>query len=182
MIIIEGPDGAGKSRLIARLHEELGIPIHERAVRDKHGPSDTEGSTLWDWTVRDVASWENQDVMLYDRHPLISEYIYGPVTRGRMASGFNQPSSQGLRHKVERHAVLIVCLPPLEVVEENIKKDDQMEGVHENISVLYGLYEALLSQWPGWPVRYDYTRRDGYDMIRRFVRMHVAQWQKGMAS
>lgn len=181
MIIIEGPDGAGKSWLVKQLSNELGIPQHERAVRDRLGPHDVEGTTLWDWAVRDVASWETSDVFLYDRHPLVSEYIYGPVTRGRMAPGFTHPSAQGVRQQIEQQCLLIVCLPPLEVVLENIQKEEQMEGVQENATILYGLYEALLASWPGWPVRYDYTRPSSLLMIKRFVRMHAAQW-KGRAS
>jgi hypothetical protein len=182
MIIIEGPDGAGKSWLVKQLSKDLGIPVHERAVRDRVGPADTRGDGLWQWAHHDVTTWPRQGVHVYDRHPLVSEYIYGPVIRGKSAPGFNQPSAHGLRRQMEQRCLLVLCLPPIEVVLRNIRNEEQMEGVQEHPTQLYGLYESLVSSWGGWRVVYDYTEGESeYEHVKMAARLHAAQWKHNLA-
>jgi hypothetical protein len=180
MIIVEGPDGTGKSTLIAKLSEDLDIPKHERAVRDRLGPSDLQGQSLWQWAYHDVTTWPSQALAIYDRHPLVSEYIYGPVIRGASAPGFNQPTAQGLRRKMEQQCLLVLCIPPHEVYIANLKLEEQMEGVDEHAVQLYGLYEALVSSWGGWRVLYDFTEGEAYEHVKMSVRLHAAQWKNNL--
>jgi hypothetical protein len=182
MIIVEGPDGAGKSYLVKQLSHDLVIPQHERAVRDRLGPHDPEGTSLWQWAYHDVTTWAAQPMSLYDRHPLVSEYIYGPIVRGQSAPGFNHPSAHGLRRLMEQRCLLVLCLPPHDTYVENLRKEEQMEGVDEHALQLYGLYEALISSWGGWRVVYDYTELPSqYEHVRMSARLHAAQWKNNLA-
>jgi hypothetical protein len=189
MIIVEGPDGAGKTNLIARMTNELGIPVHERHAGSRDGPIEN----LWDWTSRDLASWEGSDVMIYDRHPLISEYIYGPAIRGRLAWGFTHPSAHGMRRRMEQQCLLILALPDFHTVERNVQatEEDQLEGVSTKIEFIYWSYAALRSSWNGWMVDYDYPRsfdpagndletegKGSYRSVLRAAKLHVATWEK----
>ena len=185
MIIVEGPDGAGKSHLVGMLSEDLGIPVHERAVRDRLGPADPQGASLWKWAYNDVTTWPSQPMSISDRHPLVSEYIYGPIIRGVSAPGFNHPSAHGLRRQMEQRCLLVLCLPPHEVYLANLKQEEQMDGVDEHALQLYGLYEALISSWGGWRVVYDFvpwTHGDEsqYEHVKMSVRLHAAQWKKNL--
>lgn len=179
VIIVEGPDGAGKSSLVKRLHEDTRLPIHVRASTSLGGPV----ANLWEWVVQDVTSWDRQSLSLYDRHPLVSEYIYGPICRGALPQGFMGHSSRNIFQQFQKQALVIFCMPPLELVLENVTNENlpQMEGVEHNISALYYSYAGTRSNWGGWAVDYDYTRAEGkgsYDSVRRCVRIHTATFRK----
>lgn len=153
MIIVEGPDGAGKTKLIQRLSLNLEIPIKPRVVS-----SDTE-------MLVDLQEWVNEDLheglkrALYDRHRLISEPIYGPVLRKEMQPGF--ADARWLRNRQQTlrqiQPYVIFCLPPLEQVRENVFKNDENWVVQESINTIYWLYFNAASSWPGPGMVWDYT-------------------------
>src|SRR5689334_16478912 len=83
MIIVEGPDGGGKTRLISRLSSDLGLPVAQRVVS-----AEAEAMTdLKTWV--DLNLIEGNVAVLFDRHRLISEPIYGPVLRYYPEDGFD---------------------------------------------------------------------------------------------
>jgi hypothetical protein len=183
MIILEGPDGSGKSNLARRLNEQLGIPLHERASSSKEGPVEN----LWAWTVNDVGSWSDshEPVAIYDRHPLISEYIYGPTARGQLKPGFTHPAAGGMIRKMQQCCLLVLCLPPLETVRRNVLNEDvpQMAGVVAQIDSIWWQYAGLASSWGGWMVTYDYEQREGHGKkshatVVRSARLHAATWRR----
>lgn len=70
LIIVEGPDGSGKSTLIEQLSKELGYPIFKSG-----GPKDPE---LMKDTLYQLGKLSlKNEVYLCDRVPWISERIYG---------------------------------------------------------------------------------------------------------
>ena len=56
IIVLEGPDGAGKTTLRDKLSVGLGIDIGPRACTSTGGPIDN----LYRWSVEDVNSWPNR--------------------------------------------------------------------------------------------------------------------------
>lgn len=177
MILIEGPDGAGKTTLLRRLSRDLGIPQHARAVTDVSGP---DGRDLWGWACQDIMTWDVQPVSVYDRHPTISEYIYGPIVRGCLPPGFLHPSSRGILSRVHKQALVVFALPDFETVKANVAQEDQMSGVVSNIEAIYWSYRAVRANWPGWAVDYDYRVKSGshsYDSVVRAARVHLATWK-----
>src|SRR5690242_17573223 len=159
-IIVEGPDGAGKSTLIDHLKEAFSLPQAPRFSTSEGGPKAELFKLAWD----DVTSWKNRmGTVIYDRHPLISDMIYGPVLRGHVAPGFSGSSARYLMQVMYREALVILCLPPVEVVRANVLNDDvpQLGGVADNIDTLYSLYQQLTVQWPtSRLISYDYTEMD----------------------
>lgn len=167
MLIVEGPDGGGKTSLITRMQERLGFEVMPRACTSDNG---IDVKTLRDWVDRDL-SLPVHHHGFYDRHPLISEPIYGPLIRGHMAEGFSdvQWLSQRLAMLRNRQPLYVFCLPPLEVVVENIHhthdlSTKHLRGVHTHARALYELYilrAAIESATPYCRVwTWDYTSPD----------------------
>lgn len=184
MIILEGPDGGGKTTLLNRLCKDTGLPAHERASDSVAGPK----VDLYAWTVRDMHSWRNSKVSIYDRHPLTSEHIYGPTVRHDLRPGFEMGNAYlaEMRRQLRTQALVLICLPPFEVVEQNVKNEiEQMPGVIENIRHIYDCYVAMLHVWPldSHIARYDYTASpdhvESYQSILAAVQHHKYTWRQG---
>lgn len=142
MIVVEGPDGAGKTTLLEKLRDQYpSIPLHERASDGVKGPV----PDIYEWAHRDVHSWARQPLSFYDRHPLISEYIYGPLIRNTIDARFH---TTPLRLTLARRALVIVCLPPLAVVRRSVSDERDMPGVTARIDAIWTLYASLRAMWP----------------------------------
>jgi hypothetical protein len=177
MIVVEGVDGTGKSNLVEWLHKATNLPKHERAATSLGGPIDS----LWDWAVNDVESWTTQPLSIYDRHPLISEYIYGPIVRNKLPPEFLRPTAAGLLNRMAKLGLVIFCMPDLETVKKNMQNEEfpQMAGVTDRIEQLYMAYQIRASSWPGWCVTYDYRKqysegKNSHSSVMRAVRLHIA--------
>lgn len=71
MIVLEGPDGGGKSTLAHRLSEVLNWPV----VKSKGPPADQE-----ELLARIDAYRKMGPYIIFDRHPIVSNTIYGKVS------------------------------------------------------------------------------------------------------
>jgi GTPase SAR1 family protein len=166
-LLIEGPDGSGKSTLIRQFTERFPVPVHPRACTSTGGPVDN----LCDWAMNDIAEqdknsgWLGADghtptTQLYDRHPGISELVYGPICRDKVAVGFdNWGNRDEILHGIQRNMFIIWCLPPAKVVANNVMKqvDNHMSGVASNISAIYSAYRLWTMIYHGGSFVYDYT-------------------------
>lgn len=158
-VIVEGPDGGGKSRLIERLTEALGLEVGPRASNSTGGPV----MNLREWTADNLTRWMTDTTAnIYDRYPIISEPIYGPIVRGGCRPGFTPPWVSTCRLMMYPRCVVVWCLPPMEVVGTNVRDtaECQMPGVVRNISAIYRGYEAVARAWPGLAYRWDYRVSD----------------------
>lgn len=173
-VIVEGPDGGGKSTLIRELAQQTGVPIAERASRSETGPIES----LFNWYAADLAL--PPTARIYDRHPLISEPIYAPIARGvEPQTPFDDPEWLEInRRTMATRALLVVCLPPLWVVKTNVKRTTrgQMPGVEANIVKLWNAYDAVRRSWSAHRViTYDYTNHD----TSPYLRLRMAQALRG---
>lgn len=141
MIVVEGPDGAGKTWMVNLLHEEFGYPIAPRVVS-----KDTEAMVdLQDWVDRNLD--EGFQATIFDRYRLISETIYGPLLRGKAQPGFD--NIRWLAPRLQRFydikPFIIYCMPPLAAVEANLDGDlDNVAVVHKTRAI-YSAYTARVS-------------------------------------
>ena len=173
MIVVEGPDGAGKTTLIDDIISATGLDVSPRVVsKDAEAMVD-----LKKWTEENVAKgFQN---LIFDRHRLISEPIYGPILRTEPEPGFDDlPWFQGqLRRFYQLEPVLIYCLPPLQVVWENVCNDPDNRVVHYEgtIAKIYGAYfnkaitDHVLERKNVWI--YDYTSGAAEDI--RAMMLHT---------
>jgi hypothetical protein len=170
-VIVEGPDGSGKSTMVERIHTTLGLPVHERASTSKGGPVDD----LAGWVERDLAWMQGSatQAMVYDRHPIISEPIYGPNVRGWALPGFRPVTDRlqlaSRRLEITKHAVIIFCRPPIHVVRDNVEAtlDNQLAGVLAALPAIYQGYRQAEYFWPGLAWHYDYTTDDVESLLSR---------------
>ena len=155
-VVVEGPDGSGKTNLVNELLSRLGIPQHPRFVKSTGGPpADLDIRMMQDFN----SPLYQRHAHLYDRHPIISEPIYGPIVRGGSDGMFKIGSwVQQYRDRLSSIAVVVFCIPPLKEVKNNVGNPDveQMTGVAASINELYAAYHALAHRWPGALI-HDYT-------------------------
>jgi hypothetical protein len=170
-VIVEGPDGSGKSTMVERIHTTLGLPVHPRASTSKGGPVDD----LAGWVEADLAWMQGPNTVanVYDRHPIISEPIYGPSVRGWAMPGFRAVTDRfqlaSRRLEIAKYAAVIFCRPPIHVVRANVEAtlDNQMPGVLSALPVIYSGYQQVERHWPGLAWRYDYMTDDVESLLSR---------------
>lgn len=172
MIILEGPDGGGKSTLMDELLTHY-TRLSQAPRASSSGPDGGPVADLYEWAHADVHSWRDKPVQLYDRHPLVSEYIYGPVIRGTVDPRFH---TTHLRRRVQHRALLVLCLPPLEAVRSSVSAERDMAGVHTHIDTIWHLYASLRASWPAVNfVHYDFTDQKPVDIFPD-LNSHLNHW------
>lgn len=159
IIILEGPDGSGKTQLADALRQRL---QRERMVHiAKHGPyTGVNAADLCRMYFRTMTP-----ALTYDDHVImdrawISEPIYGDVYRNG-ANRVDMPRRRMLeRLALSRGAVLVLCQPPFENCAQAFASR-QKEEYLDNLEQLKDVYEAYdsLGQGMALPLEhYDYTQ------------------------
>lgn len=166
MIVVEGPDGSGKTTLIKKLAAHWGLPVADRVVA-----KDTT-------TQIDIAAWVDENLRkgwqptIFDRHRLISEPIYGPILRGENQDPHFLDLSwvwMRVQRFYEIHPLVVYCLPPIGTVRSNVMEDleNDNRAVWDHITPLYSAYVARASRdlaaSPRTTMVYDYTA-DGKEL------------------
>lgn len=138
MLILEGPDGSGKTTLGEFMSKELKWPVAPKVVL-----SNTEAMVnLQRWTEENTARGFQRTI--FDRHRLISDPIY------RFA--LDKPRSPGLydyhwlnvqmEKFVKAEPIIVYCLPPLREVKFSVEHDTANMRVAPYISKIYDMYIA----------------------------------------
>jgi hypothetical protein len=170
MIVVEGVDGSGKSNLVGRLCQDFDMDCEERVVNKDTTP--VGGVSLKSWVETDMRSWPR--AAIYDRHRLISEPIYAPIMRGRLADGFQDPLWFGSQYSLfwKHRPIVIYCMPPPEVVIKNVlDSGEENAAVLKPISALYWLYHAdyCRNMNKSNVILWDYTQ-DQYEDHLHYIR------------
>jgi hypothetical protein len=133
MIILEGPDNAGKSTLARQLSKLLEIP-----QRHSERPDPA-------WTPLECLEHSSRQLRpqraILDRIYAISEPIYGPVCRGKNALG--DKARQAILDLYQRPYLIIYCRPRLATILANNGRD-QMDGVVDNHNKLVQKYDDFM--------------------------------------
>lgn len=180
MIVLEGPDGAGKTNLAIRLSVDLNLPIEPKWVR-------ADMTTAFDLKTRverDLNTWPR--AALYDRYPLISELIYGPISRRRLRPGFDDRVwlSRMLTKFYAKMPTIIYCMPSFYNVYLNVKKTEtDNEVVQDTIEQIYLAYQVQIAR-DADAFLWDYTQPDADQFYRQLLstlrrREHIASVGSG---
>lgn len=155
MIVVEGPDGAGKTTLVKEIQSHFPVTLAPRVVN-------TEAQAMVDlkqW-VEDNVRQLNQGV-LFDRHRLISEPIYGPILRDATESGFDDLGwlMAMMQMFYAAKPTIIYCIPPKDtcIVQNASCWPTQTTGRQR--SAIYDAYVAKAAVDCGLlkAQHYDYT-------------------------
>lgn len=172
MIIVEGPDGAGKTTLIESIVEATGLPVAPRVVsKDAEAMVD-----LKKWVKDNIAGGFQK--MIFDRHRLVSELIYGPILRSKPEPGFDDPEWLhehlfGLYREVK--PFIIYCLPPAQAVWQNVMTDDDNKVFHSNPTAVHQIYELYRTKavtdslFHSRAFIYDYTDKATAEMTLSYL-------------
>lgn len=179
MIIVEGPDGAGKSTLIKTLVPWLNeVLLDEWSLAERVVGKDTKTSVnLRAWTDENLAKGFHTTV--YDRHRLISDPIYSVAMGKNMEFGglYEFPwLLEAWNQLVECEPLIIYCLPPYSLVQRNVISDPDnlvtspfigsiYHGYVAQISMLSSLYDGVLI--------YDYSERDSLEALLENLRQEL---------
>lgn len=177
VLIVEGPDGSGKTTLVHKLIQEFDISQAPRASDSVEGPV----KNLTKWVDDDLLHWGFSPIRIYDRYPLISEPIYGPLIRGSVPDRFTDKWMRSRMNSFRSMSLVIWCIPPFKVVDKNVSEsDNQMRGVQEDIDAIWHMYAVQAHTWSGNGVIYDYTQentrpRDTH--LVNLIRRHLMNWR-----
>lgn len=160
MLIVEGPDGAGKTTLIEGLKERYGLEVAPRVVSKEAEPM----VDLKAW-VEDNLEKGFQD-LIFDRHRLISHFIYAPIMGRFLGPGLDDFAwlTDAFFQFYAIKPLVIYCLPPRQAVIDNVTGDTDNLVVQATIGRIYDAYHALAAKdmafAPRMPLVWDYTEAD----------------------
>lgn len=154
IIVVEGPDGAGKTTLIdkARGNQKDRYFIVCRASR--YQPTIQDAFQYLSW----IRYQKSIDVIL-DRFHFISDRIYGPIIRNEDVF-----KSLPLDFGLQQVSAVVYARPPLDTILANVMNgSNQLEGVAERTEQIVMEYDKIMAKLKGKGVdihRYDYTADD----------------------
>lgn len=153
MLILEGPDGAGKTTLANELSDYFDLPIAPKVVG-----SDTQPMVdIYDWTNKNLAAGFQKTI--FDRHRLISEPIYSVAMGGERDEKFWEPAWLGaaLRSLQEIEPIVVWCVPSFRAVNRNVLADDENKTVWLHIEKIWrGYVNAWLLNTYKYQILWDY--------------------------
>ena len=144
-VLLEGPDGGGKSCLAETFLEEPGSHLVHMSIPDKR-PYD-----YW-WERLEAAPTDG--TLVIDRLHW-SEDVYGPLFRG--GADLAADEREMLEAWLIRHqCVVVLCLPPYEVAMENVQQSEG-DRHHEPIQAMLVWFKYSEPWETSLPVvTYDY--------------------------
>ena len=173
MVIVEGPDNAGKSTLVKALCDTFGL------VEGKRGTDNRDD--LWKVTVADTnralaEARISAKAQVWDRL-FFSEFVYSKYA-GRDCEFSDYRRDLILHELTFRKYPIIMCLPPKHLVlNGGDPSRHQMEGVKENLSAIYDDYVSMIDWMPPKTVFYNYATegfRDGvYETVSQYLKRRM---------
>ena len=149
MIIVEGCDNTGKSTLISTLQKTFNIPAIRSGMKS---PTYQTMLEYHHWTAASPTP------LVLDRHPVISDFIYGNLLRN------GSESNPILLTSVLESSYVIFAQPPFHIVAHTIDERDQMSGVTDQLARIYAAYNTLFEAHEPDQI-YDYTKPNALNAL-----------------
>lgn len=169
MIILEGPDNSGKTKLSLELHRCFGWPVEHSNKPDLiayHG-HDKEFMAFMH-SIQHLSPKK----LIRDRTYAISENVYGPIVRGGSMLGVF--AEQSLKYLANTQTPIVYCRPPLKNILATTKKE--MKGVRENHIAIVEHYDKImqtLEDCGAFVYWYDYTKPNAFDQLVKRLVAHI---------
>jgi hypothetical protein len=156
LIVVEGVDGSGKSTLLENARLEI---KKKYFVIARHSCRPLSAADIIGFLR--LAEMSAPFPVICDRHPLVSEPIYGNLLRGSDITDLVMISSvhkiDRLKRTVDR---IVYCRPSYGQIRENVGKLPQLAGVIEKLPDLVEKYDEAMRTYERngiRVVRYDYN-------------------------
>jgi hypothetical protein len=169
MIIIEGPDGAGKTVLAKQLSYDLKLEYHHMGAPPKT-KAEAERRAF-------VSISRCTDPCIQDRSTLISECVYGAALR-KEGAWLDWRKARQIIHLVQ--PVIIYCCPDLDhlqPVKAPYDSDEYSDLVDQNQGQIIALYDKFFSLLDVVKSNYNFSNNNGlhqYQTILQICKMKTA--------
>lgn len=163
MIVLEGPDGAGKTTLARRLQRAYTLPIHHEGVP----PSDVSLLRYYGEIIQRYR--KTQTAVVFDRLAL-GERVYGPLHRGEDSLG--ELGWTVLSHLLRAAGALqVLCLPAYETCKRAWSSGrPELFGTDETKHLRVFMRYAELAHTQD--VVFDYERKDEESRLFNVIERH----------
>ena len=159
-ILLEGPDGAGKSSLAQQLSRRYGIPVHHE------GPP-PQNIVLYYHILGTIEHYRKSGVV-FDRLAL-SESIYGPLLRGtdRLGNRYQRVIAQ---HLAEFYTTTILCLPSYETCLASWQGRDG--ELFRDPKLLLKVWDQHYDSRSQFDFVYDWTKGEAFGAVVQLLDSH----------
>lgn len=157
-IVLEGPDGAGKSTLAQILSVATGMRIQQGS-----GPPREPGEI-----ERRAAEYLSMTDVIFDRHPLVSQHMYAEVRGEPISEEFHRLTSE-----LYRLSPLFIYCRSLDVSRHVVKGEESQA----HVEMIERHYNDLVSCYDAWALRRAhliYRIGDDVDELTRVIRRVVS--------
>lgn len=159
VMIIEGPDGAGKSMLIELMEALPGDRPHDKFDLHHHGAYLGEPE-IAHYYLRSLQAGVTTNVVM-DRSWL-AEPIYGAVMRGGVNRISNEQAVELQEAAINAQAIVVLCLPPFSLCLKawRSRREKEYPSDEGKLFEIYELYrQHAFAEWAELPrFFYDWTQ------------------------
>jgi deoxyadenosine/deoxycytidine kinase len=171
-IIVEGPDGAGKTTLAKRVAEHYQLEYRrppDSVLSSSSGPLSGE---LVEWWESQLARAPDElATTVYDRCFYISDPIYQQAVPDRDLMIHPHSLALGIMRLWNTEPYLIFCLPEFATILTNVRVAgrDHLDITAEALSKIWNQYHAYHAMWSQSlyenVIKYNYEEEDAWDRL-----------------
>ena len=180
MIVVEGPDGAGKSTLVRHICKKFHLKEGTRLTANR--------DEIWKTTRLDTFGAINDEFLgesrprVWDRLGVWSDPIYSKFSIPERKCAFTMHEVATVNEMFRMMEwLLIFCLPPKLDVINNVAETHQMKGVSEHIDGIYEAY-ANLQVMSQYAVLYNYRFEGALAIIDDEVARYLDRRQERISA
>lgn len=176
-VIIEGPDGAGKSTLIERLVDVNGPLVRSLVGAHLYMPLRVqagEGPPKYPREINErTLRYLDMKHTIFDRHPCVSQPIYGEMRKLTFAGAVEEILPSSLLHFYEQDNLFIYCRAQ-RLMRHVVKAHEDLKHV-ATVEEKYALLVDMYDKWAAMRANLTYRIGDDIDAVAAFIAVHVVK-------